>query len=60
MIGVGAIIIGRQHGREQLAGAVADIAQERPFGGLPGPISQHRNAAAAAQAALESTELKDQ
>ena len=53
MIGVCAIIVGRQHGREQVAGAVAGIAQEQHLRRCSGPVAKNRDSAAVGQLEAE-------
>ena len=50
MIAVGGVVIGRKHGGEKPAAAVAHLAQERAFGARRGPILQHRHPAAVGEA----------
>lgn len=40
MIGVGAIIVRRQHGREQIAGAVTNLPQEGGLGRIAVPVTK--------------------
>ena len=53
MIGVGGIIIWREHGGEQIAGSATNVAQERRLGWVAAPVAQHRNPAAIGQAKSE-------
>ena len=56
MVGVGAIVIGRQDGREQVAGAVASFAQEGGVRCVSLPPSKHRDAPPVGEAEAEDVD----
>ncbi len=56
MIGVGGVIVRRQHGREQVAGAVAHVAEKRLIGRFAAPIAQHGQATPIGQAEAEDVD----